>query len=282
MQLRVFLLMLVSTLSFAVVNIIIKSMDNFHPFQLVFFRCSVALLICIVQIKSLGIPFFGNNIKMLLIRGVAGVTALSMFFFLIQKVSLGTAVTLQYLSPIFSAFIGVFMLKEKVLPIQWLALIIGVVGVALLQKGDVALDNWWLLLGLITAAIAGLAYNAVRVCRKTDHALTCVLYFPLLGTPLAGVASIPYWQMPQGWEWVWILLLGAFTQLAQVTLTKALQSDNIAGVTIYKYLGTVYALIVGYFVFDESINLFMLSGVALIVLGLITFHLIPKWVKKNP
>lgn len=280
MNWKVFGLMMISTMCFAIVNVIIKSMHTFHPFQLVFFRCSVSLIICAIQIKSLGIPFFGNNIKMLLLRGVAGVTALSMFFFLIQKVALGTAVTLQYLSPIFSALIGVYMLKEKVKPIQWAALVLGLIGIVLLQKGDVELSNWWLILGLITAAIAGLAYNAVRICRKTDHALTCVLYFPLLGTPIAGVASIPFWKMPHGWEWLWILLLGGFTQLAQITLTKALQSDNIAGVTIYKYLGTVYALIIGYFFFNEAVNVFMLLGVAFIVIGLIAFHQMPKWVKK--
>lgn len=272
--------MLISTVSFAVVNVIIKSLNHFHPFELVFFRCSVSLLICFVQIKAAGIPFFGNNIKLLLLRGIAGVTALSMFFFLLQKVALGTAVTLQYLSPVFSALIGVCMLSEKIRPIQWFSLIGGFVGVLLLQKGDLELDNWWLVLGLLTAAIAGLAYNAVRMCRKTDHYLTCVLYFPLLGTPLAGLASIPVWIMPSGWEWLWILLLGAFTQLAQITLTKALQSDKIAGVTIYKYLGTVYAVFIGYYVFDEKINLYMILGIGIIILSLVTFQYFKIGTKK--
>ena len=60
------LLMIVSTLAFAVVNALVKYLEDYGEFQLVFFRCIVSLLISLIQLKALRISVWGNN-KLILI-----------------------------------------------------------------------------------------------------------------------------------------------------------------------------------------------------------------------
>ena len=271
MNYRVFLLMITSTISFACINTIVKFMDGYHPYQLVFFRSIGSLIICYFQIRSAGISIWGNNKKILIARGIAGVIALVLFFFVLQKVSFATAITLQYLSPIFTSLIGVKMLKEKVVPLQWISLIICFLGVVLLSLGDLELDLFYLSIGLISAGLSGLAYNLVRISRKTDHHLLSVFYFPLIALPVSGIGSIPYWKTPEGWEWLLIALLGILTQIGQVCMTKALQSAKVASVTVYNYLGSIVSILIGLYVFNEVPTYLMLGGIVTILLGVILF-----------
>lgn len=275
MKAKTIFLMLISTVSFAVVNGLIKYLENFSEFQLVFFRCAVSLVITIVQLKTLNIPFWGNNKPILLLRGIAGVTALMMGFALIKHVPLGTAVMLNYLSPIFTAFIAVYWLKEVVRTMQWFYLLLCVLGVVILKEGEVSLTLNYLLLGIGSSALAGLAYNCVRVCKETDHPLVVVLYFPLVGTPVSFLFSILFrdWVWPTLIEWGLILLLGGFTQVAQITLTKALQTDKAANATVLKYLGVVHAFLIGWLIFGEVVSWLSIVGTLIVLIGIVLFGL---------
>lgn len=275
MNWKTFYLMVISTLAFAFVNAIIKYLDSFSAYQLVFFRCAVSLVISLIQLKIVGVKPWGNNKPILFLRGLSGVTALFMGFVLIKNVPLGTAVMLNYLSPIFTAFIAVYWLKEKVNFKQWLFLLLCVVGVYLMKTGTLSLTTEMLLLGLGSSALAGLAYNCVRVCKDTDHPLVVVLYFPLVGTPVAFTVAMLFggWVWPRGVEWLFILLVGALTQVAQIALTKALQSDKAANVSILKYLGVLHAFIFGLIVFEEQVNFLTAMGAVTVVVGIVLFTL---------
>lgn len=273
MNWKTFFLMLISTLAFAFVNAIIKHLDNFSAYQLVFFRCAVSLIISFIQLKILGVRPWGNNKPVLFLRGLSGVTALFMGFTLIKNVPLGTAVMLNYLSPIFTAFIAVYWLKEKVNVKQWSFLLLCVIGVYLMKTATLSLTTEMLLLGLGSSALAGLAYNCVRVCKNTDHPLVVVLYFPLVGTPVAFVVSmlLSDWFWPSTSEWGFIFLIGSLTQVAQISLTKALQSDRAANVSILKYLGVLHAFIFGALVFGEKVNFVTAMGALTVVAGIVFF-----------
>lgn len=264
--------MLASTALFAVGNTIVKYLSVFEAFQLVFFRSVVSIVISYGQIKRLKLPLFGVNKKILLLRGLSGTIALFLFFELIKNVNLSTAVTLQYLSPIFTSLIAIWLLKEKIIKWQWLSLIVCFIGVAFLQKGDIYLDNFYIALGILSAALSGLAYNCIRISRTTDHPIHSVFYFPLVAIPISLIFSIPHWVNPNFHQILLLLLLGLLTQIAQVFMSKALQMDTAAKVSIYHYLGSIFAVIIGIFLFDEIPNWKMIMGILIIITSLILFN----------
>ena len=279
---KTILLMIISTIAFAVVNGIVKYLDGYGEYQLVFFRCIVSLSISFIQLKTLHIPVWGSNKPILITRGIAGVTALVMGFALIKNIPLGTAVMLIYLSPIFTTLIAVYWLKEKIKSVQWLYLLICVFGVFILKKGEISLTLEMLLLGLGASSIAGLAYNCVRVCRKTDHPLVVVFYFPLIGAPISFLLIFIFqeWIWPKMEDWILIIALGGFTQVAQIALTKALQGDTAANAIVLKYLGVIHAFFIGWFFFDETITLLSTVGIITILIGIILFNWKAKSKKK--
>jgi len=192
-----------------------------------------------------------------------------MFFITIQNIPLASAVTIQYLSPIFTAIIAIFVLGERMKKMQWLFFALAFIGVALLKGFDERVSVLYLALGLLSAFFAGAAYNCIRLVKDTDHPLVVVLYFPMVATPIMLVLSYYEWVMPIGWEWGIILLLGVFTQIGQVYMTKALQAEKANLVASLKYLGALYALGYGYFLFDETYGLLSLIGIGLILTGVV-------------
>jgi len=269
---------LVSSLAYAVVNFCVKYLHNIPTHEIVFFRSVISLAICIFWVRQLGLPLLGRNRKWLLIRGAAGTTALFLFFLTLKYMPLASATTIQYMSPVFTIILATQMMGEKVRPVQWILFAIAFAGVLMIKGMDERVSYPYLAIGIISAMISGIAYNAIMKCRKTDHPVTVVLYFPLLATPIMGTACLYVeWVTPQGTEWLLLLLMGVFTQLAQLYMTKALHVDHSSRVMPFNYFGVIYALGIGFFVFGETLPWLSFAGIALVIGSVVANTLI-----KNP
>lgn len=282
---------LLSTLFFALVNTGVKTLSNpiyfgfqkFPPHQIVFIRSVISFFISYYFLKKNKLPILGVNKKWLLIRGIFGTLALTLFFFTLQHLNLAIATVLQYLSPIFTILISMYFFKEKVLKMQWLMIAISFVGVIMLgieKMQNNHLDLFWLGMGLLSAGFSGIAYNAIIQCRNTDSPLNIVIYFPMLAAPVMGIWCLYEFVVPNFIELFILILIGLFTQFAQVFMTKALHSANASHIVPFKYLGAIYAVFLGYFIFDEKLSNLSLMAMGVIIFGLLGNHAL-KIVKKQ-
>jgi len=261
--------MIFSTLAFFLANVCVKQVAHIPAMEIVFFRCMVSTVFCIVVLRQMRESIIGSNHTILLLRGIFGTTALFCFFLTIQNMPLASAQTIQYLSPIFTATIAIFVLKEGVLPAQWLFYALAFSGVLLIDQFDSRISPFYLALGIISAFCSGMAYNLVRSLRGKEHPLTVVLHFQLVGAVVGFFSLFFQWEMPRGWDWLFLFLVGVFSQIGQMFLTNALQRERIAGVAIINYTGLVYAITVGWFVFGEPQSIISLLGMLLVVVGVV-------------
>ena len=261
--------MLISTFAFSLMQLCVKFLPHLPAHELILFRSLISLVLCLGYLVPKGIDPFGNNRKLLLMRGVFGMLALSLFFVTLQRLPLASAVTIQYLSPIFTAIIAIYVLGERMRKLQWLFIAIAFTGVLILKGFDERISVLFLGLGILSSAFAGVAYNCVRKLKDTDHPMVVVFYFPLVATPIMAICFIFEFVMPVGMDWLWLMLLGIFTQIGQFYMTKALQAEKANLVTSMKYLGAVYALVYGYFLFNESYDLMSLLGIIMVLSGVV-------------
>ena len=257
---------LLATFFFSIMQISVKAV-HLPAEEIVFFRAIISLVICMVMIRRKGIPMFGNNKKWLILRGLFGAIALYLFFYTLQNMPLATAVTLQYLSPIFTVLFAMFLLNEKASGKQWLAFMLALGGVLLVKGFDPQVSIMNMVIGIVSAMFSGLAYNSIRKLKDSDDPLVVVLYFPLLTIPVITPMLLANWVWPQGWDWALLVFIGVCTQIAQVYMTKAYQSEKAADITIFKYTGIIYAISFGYLLFGEIPALLSVVGMAIVVLG---------------
>lgn len=261
--------MFLSTLAFALANVFVKQVSHIPAMEVVFFRCALATVLCFAGLYRAKADWKGSNRKLLLLRGLFGTSALFFFFTTLQNIPLASAMTIQYLSPIFTSIIAIFVLKEGVKRLQWLFYAIAFSGVLLIERFDARVSLFYLCLGVFSAFCSGVAYNLVRGLRGKEHPLTVVLHFQLVGAVLGLFSLFFDWRTPAGWDWLYLALIGVFSQLGQIFLTNALQRERVAGVAIVNYTGLVYGLLIGSFVFLEPQSAESLSGMLLVVFGVL-------------
>lgn len=279
---------LLSTLCFSLVNVFVKllgkpsailpSIQEYPTHELVFFRSLISLSITAYLLKRRRLPLLGVNKKWLLIRGVFGVLALTSFFYTLKELPIAVAVTVQYLSPLFTVLFAIWLLNEKVRPLQWLFFAVALLGIATITFRDAgqtleiskaAIPPFWIIVGIISAVFSGVAYTAILKCKETDSALNIVLYFPLIATPVMGIWCLFDFVIPQGIEWLFLLIIGLFTQFAQVFMTKALHEGGASKITPFKYIGAIYAFFIGLLLFGEVLSWSVLIGIILILVGVL-------------
>lgn len=262
--------MLLSTLFFSGMNVCVKLLPRIPTHEIVFFRSLGMFLICLVLLKQKHIPRTDSAHRQdLLLRGVFGTCGLLAYFYTLKHMGFASAVTLQYLNPIFSTVLAIFILKESVRWFQWIFFALSCVGVWWVKgfSGDIA--PLYLLTGVLAALFSGLAYNYVRKLRGKAHPLVVILYFSGTTLVLAGPYTLSHWIWPVGTEWLLLGLVGGLTYFAQVLMTQAYQSERMAIVSNLNYLGLIYALVLGYLLFDEAVSWQALIGMGMIVLGVV-------------
>jgi len=262
--------MFFSTFSFAMANVFVKQLSEMPVMEIVFFRSLVAGMFCYIGIRRARIYWAGNNKPFLILRGIAGTVALVFFFITLQELPLASATTIQYLSPIFTATIAVFFLKESVRYLQWFFYAAAFSGVLLIKNFDPRVSIGYLILGIIAAFGSGVAYNLVRKLRETERSLVIILYFQIVGLIVSVPAMFFVWKTPIGLDWLYLLLVGIFSQLGQVFLTNAFHKEKAASVAIIVYSGLIYAISIGWFFYGESQTLFTFLGMGLVVAGVIS------------
>lgn len=273
--------MLLSTLCFTVMNLLIKYLSNFSAYQLVFFRAIGSLVFTMTYLMYHKIPMLGNQRKLLVLRGLVGVTSMGLFFGSVSYLSIGTAVSLRYTSPIFAAVLAVIFLKEKIFKMQWLYFFMAFVGVVLIKGFGSDINFTGLILVLISAFFSGLVYVLITKIGTGDHPVVIVNYFMWISTILGGILAIFNWQTPQGNEWLFLFSLGVFGYFGQLFMTKAYQLGSANKTVPLKYIEVVFTMLLSILWFGDSYPMLSVLGTLLVIVALVLNVLYKQKVKTN-
>lgn len=273
--------MLLSTLSFAFMNVIVKYSIAYPTMQIVFFRAFGSLIISFSYLKIMGIPQWGNQKKLLILRGIAGVIAMSLFFWGVHYISVGSAVTLRYVSPIFAGVLAVLFLKETIKPLQWLFFLMAFFGVYLIKSFDTSNSNLGIFLVLLAAFFSAVVYILINKIGKGDHPVVVVHYFMLIATLVGGLGSLFVWETPTFKDLLLLSSIGIFGFFGQLFMTKAFQNAEAHMVAPFKYIEVVFTLLFGVFILFESYSFYHLLGTFLVIFSLALNVLYKSRLDKN-
>jgi drug/metabolite transporter (DMT)-like permease len=261
--------MLISTVAFAFMNVIVKYLTHVNAFQIVFFRSLSSIFFTLGFLFKNKIPILGNNKKILILRGIVGVTSMALFFMSTKYLSIGTAVSIRYLAPIFAGIFAVIFMKEKIWPLQWLFFLMAFLGVLILKGLDLQIDTYGLMLALLASITSGLVYIIINKIGKSEHPVVVVNYFMIIATLVGGVLSIKNWVNPIGVEWILLLSLGVFGYVGQVFMTKAFQTGKASIIAPVKYVEVIFTVLFGLLLFNEIYSFWSALGITMIIGSLI-------------
>jgi drug/metabolite transporter (DMT)-like permease len=267
--------MVVSALAFSWMTVFVKLAGRRLPWQeLVFARALVTLGLSYASVRAAGVPVFGTNRKLLLLRGMFGFLGLSSVYYAVTHLPLAEATILQYMYPPLTVLLAGVALREPIERHVLVSMGISVIGLLLVAQPSVLfgraaapLDTLGVLAACLGAFFSACAYVTVRTLGRAEHPLVIVFYFPLVALPASLVTLYPHALMPQGIEWLWLVLLGLATQVGQVAVTRGFSSDAAGRMAAYAYVQVLFAGLWGAWLFHERPSALSLAGAALIIAG---------------
>lgn len=249
--------------------------------QIVFFRAFGTLVITFSYLKFAGISQWGNQKKLLIYRGIVGVAAMALFFWGVHYISVGSAVTLRYVSPIFAGVLAVLFLKETIKPLQWVFFLVAFFGVYLIKSFDASNSNFGIFLVLLASFFSAVVYILITKIGKGDHPVVVVHYFVLIGTLVGGVGSFFVWKPPVFSDFLLLSSLGFFGFFGQLFMTKAFQNAQAHMVAPFKYVEVLFTLFFGVFILFETYSIYHLIGTFLVIFSLVLNVLYKSYLDKN-
>jgi drug/metabolite transporter (DMT)-like permease len=272
--------MLFASFAFAAMGAGVKLASEFYTTsELLFYRGLIGAVILFAIVRHRGASFRTTFPKEHLFRSLVGVTSLWLWFFAIGKLPLATAMTLNYMAPIWMAA-GLFLAGwwSRTSTPEWpLVLAVGAsfFGVMLVLQPAIE-TNQWLggLAGVCSSVISAMAYMQVRkLGQMGEPEFRVVFYFSLTTTcvGLAGVLSgdgnptgFPFHGHTQGGALL-LLGIGAAALMAQMAMTRAYRVGKVLVVANLQYTGIVFSSLWGLALWGDRFNWYVWLGIGVIL-----------------
>ena len=267
--------MLLSALAFALMSSCVKlvSTHGIPVFEIVAARAIVSLILSYADIKRKRIAVWGNNKKLLLARGIMGTLALMCVYTALTVLPLAEATILQYMHPVFTAILALIFLRERLQVSTIICIALCITGLVVMVSPGLAVSSieplhlWSVVAALCGALGSAIAYILVKKLSTTEDSSVIIFYFPLIALPISLVLLGDGFVMPDVETLVLLLLVGIFTQIGQVGLTKAMQTEVASKATAYSYVQVVFSILLGWLMFSEIPSPWTWAGGGLIIAG---------------
>ncbi|MBX9467961.1 DMT family transporter [Rhizobium sp. WL3] len=200
-----------------------------------------------------------------LMRVIFSTLELFCFYYAVMYLPLADVMTYWLAAPIYVAAAAPFLLGEKVGWRRWSAIAVGFIGVIITLEPSSAMFTMPALISIIgTAAFAFMMLSGRSLRATPDKTL---VLFQTGGAALAGLVFAPFdWTPLTSMTEILLLgLLGVVAMGAHMLVNRALKISDAATVAPLQYTLLLWAVVFGYFFFNEVPRLTMLVGATLIV-----------------
>lgn len=264
--------MLAAALLFSLMGACIKLASRQYGIaELVFYRSLFGAVSLYAFVQWRGLSLSTPVAQMHLHRSVWGVAALALWFYATSRLPLGTAMTLNYTSPLFLAAIVVGVSLKSRHEVDWklaVTIVVGFIGVVFALQPSFSQDEGSVALaGLASGVLSAAAYwNVRQLGRVGEPEWRTVFYFSLTGTVLGLAAALLSGFSAHDARGLWLLLaIGTTATLAQLAMTRAYARGHTLGISNLQYSAVVFATIIGIVIFGDRIEAIGWIGIAIII-----------------
>jgi drug/metabolite transporter (DMT)-like permease len=273
-------LKLCSVLMFITMASMIKATsDHVPPGQAVFFRSIFAVPVILAWLAVRGDLKTGLKVESKLAhfwRGFIGTAAMGLMFASLGLLPLPEVTAIGFAAPLLIVIFAAMFLGEPVGVFRLASVALGLVGVliimaprlTLLSKDVVEMTQAiGTMVALMAAVCMALAQIYIRKLVQTEQTSAIVFYFSLTSSGLA-LLTVPFgWVLPSTTEVMLLIAAGLIGGVGQIFLTSSYRFAGASVVAPFDYASMLFALVIGYFIFDEAPTLQMLIGAGIVIVA---------------
>ena len=278
-----FFYMFISVCAFSLMDVIVKWSEDYPVGQVLFFRgfCGIIPILFLIP-KDRYLDFYKTTRPFLHFkRCLAGLIALVSIFVALRNLPLATVVSISFAAPIFITIFSIFLLNEKVGLYRWLAVLVGFVGIIFITEPGFSSLNLYYIYPIIFCL--GLSYVAIAIRKlsSTEPAWLISFFFSFSIMLLSFLSFYQGWVLPTLLDLFLLSMVGILGGLANLWLSQSYKYSEVSLVSPLKYLGLVFAIIFGYFIWNEIPTSKTLLGALLVIVSSIIIFRREMYLKKK-
>ncbi len=275
--------MFLSVCAFSIMDLIVKWSENYPVGEVLFFRGFFGIIpILFIIPKDKYLNFYKTNRGFLHFkRCLSGLVAIISIFIALRNLPLATVVSMTFAAPIFTTIMSIIFLSEKVGLYRWLAVTVGFIGIIIISEPGFNSVNFYYIYPIIFCL--GLSYVAItiRQLSTTEPVWLIGLYFSISIMVMSFFTLLEGWIFPSLKDFFLLSMIGILGGLANLWLTQSYKFSEVSLVTPLKYLALLFAIIFGYFFWNEIPTYKTLIGAALVIVSSVIIFRREIYLKKQ-
>ena len=254
--------MLVTGLLFVCVTALVKTLGPVIPAaEAAFLRYAIGLIFVLPMLRPiLKAKLTRRQWGLFALRGLAHSGGVALWFYAMARIPIADVTAMNYMSPIYVTLGAALFLGEKLALRRILAVVIALIGAVIILRpgfreigpGHVAM--------LIAAVVFGASYLLAKLLSDETSPIIVVGMLSIFVAIGLFPMALSNWVTPS-WHALGILAAVACVATAgHYTMTLAFAAAPITVTQPVTFLQLLWACLLGYFVFDEGLDLWVVVG----------------------
>ncbi|MBL42116.1 MAG: EamA family transporter [Rhodospirillaceae bacterium] len=259
--------MLGMVVSLCLLAVAARELSSRHgPFEIQIMRHSLSLIFLIPFILKY------RNIRTIkfplqLLRNTSHFCATSGWVIAITLIPLSEVFAIEFTTPIWVAVLAVLFLGEKISFPKIVSLLFGIIGIIIILRPGFNVVGVGTLIMIFSAIGFAITNTTTKALTRHDSLISVLFWMSAIQLPLSLIASLFKINMILLEDIPWVLLIGLCGILSHYSLTKAMQLAEASLVNPVDFLRLPLISILGFYIYQESIDIFVIIGALIIFLG---------------
>ena len=200
-------------------------------------------------------------------RNVAHYGAQFGWLMALTLIPIAQVISIEFTMPIWTAIFAVAFLGERMGLWKNLAVVLGLVGVAIIVRPFAGTISAGQLIALAAAVGFATSVIMVKALTRTDRVVVIIFWMMAIQSVMGLAPALYDWRAPSLHVWGWLLVIAFCGTYSHYCMTRALLHADATVVVPMDFLRVPLAAVTGWLVYAEGIDLLTALGAALILAG---------------
>jgi drug/metabolite transporter (DMT)-like permease len=189
------------------------------------------------------------------------------WFAALTLIPLAQLVAIEFTMPIWAAVLAVLFLGERMSGRKWFAVLLGLVGVAVIVRPATGELDAGQLIALVSAVGFSISVVLVKSLTRTDSAVAVSFWMLVVQSGIGLVPALMVWQWPSATAWGWVVVVAFCGVYSHYCFARAMAHADTTVVVPMDFLRVPLTALVGWLAYSEQLDLYTALGVGLILAG---------------
>ncbi|MCW5626315.1 MAG: DMT family transporter, partial [Burkholderiales bacterium] len=200
-----------------------------------------------------------------ILRGLLLVGSTAFFYLSLMFLPLAEAAAISFVGPVLTTVLSGRLLNERISVRQWVAVVLGFVGVLIIIRPDGGVFTPAVVFPLLTAIAFSLYQIATRKIAGRENPVTTLFYTALVGAVVTSIGLPITWVTPLWWQVALMVAIGFFGGFGHFLLIRAVEHASPMALAPFVYTQLIWSTLLAWIVFNEFPDHGTLTGMGVII-----------------